>query len=122
MSITSDVIEYLSKNEDVTLNIENIAAELGYRKSQVSASIFNKRHYDDEFANRISIPSAGLVMYKSYKTLIAEAKTNLIDDIKKIKTVTRDTGNMYEQIGAAKNGDLILQDEEGNLFRATELT
>lgn len=112
MTITSDAIRYLQRNADKIISIDEIARGTSHSKQQIIAAISNKCQQSEDFKNRIERPAQGTIKYKS-DTLIAF----------ELHAVAKKTaaGNMYEQIGITKNGDLILQDEDGNLFRATEL-
>lgn len=114
MSITSDVIQYFEKHADKSVSVNDIIHATKYSRQQVITAISNKKHESSEFSNRLTRVGAGIYKYKS-DTMIALERNSL-------KHNTSSSGNMYEQIGITKNGDLILQDEDGNLFRAQELT
>lgn len=90
-------------------HIHEMAKELNYTQTQIKQAISNKRHESKEWGSHVKTVIQGSVF--SW----IEKPENGVPEPKDVKK------NLYEQIGVTKNGDLILQDEDGNLFRATEL-
>lgn len=108
MSITGDVTSYFASRDGETCTIKQMSNDLGYTEQQIRACISNKTHHSKEWASHLTVYVRGQV-YKWRSEPVLVPKT------------TDEKSNLYEQIGVTKNGDLILQDEEGNLFRASEL-
>lgn len=108
MSIIGDVTTYFETHENKACSIKQMSNELGYTERQIRASIANKKFENGEWASHLTVLVSGQV-YKWHPESVSVTESS------KQKT------NLYEQIGTTKNGDLILQDEDGVLFRATEL-
>jgi hypothetical protein len=102
------VLEALRKypNQDVT--ITQLTEETGLTRGQVQGAIANARARDN-LDIVITTVVAGNVYRWSPRSPAAAF----------------DAGNgrrLFEQIAVTKSGDLILQDDGGNLYRAAELT
>ena len=123
MSIISNVTKYLQDHENEYCHVADISNALGYTFAQIRTSINTKRYEDENYRDRVKIVHRGATWrYVAQHSNEPRNKTE-------IHTVDVDTihkpsikHNTYEQIGKTISGDLILQDENGNLYRATELT
>lgn len=112
MTIIGDVTYHLSKNAGSHCHVSEMANEYHYSEKQIRQAISNKKNEDKEWASHLRTVINGS-MWMWIKNPLPPTTPS------PEKVVAK---NIYEQIGATKNGDLILQDEDGNLFRATELS
>lgn len=111
MSIISDVSLYIKNEEGRPCHVDDIATATGYTPKQIRGAINGKRHEDPTWHHILKNVVRGHIW----------SWNMLYDPTKPVTSESDPEKNLYEQIGVTKNGDLILQDEDGNLFRASEL-
>lgn len=101
-SYSSAVLEYFTKSPGEILYTSDITKNLNLTKDQVQSAI-------SRFKNRKGINFEVISAGHAYRYQPGPAEE-------------KKTGNrVFEEIGVTKKGDIIIQDSDGNLYRAEEL-
>lgn len=117
VSIIGDITQYLSNREGQYCHVAEMSKELNYTYTQIRCAINSKRYEDEDWGSRIAIITRGSTWMWKQSNHENEASIPLNGTSnEKVKS------SSFEQIGITKTGNLILQDENGNLYRASELT
>lgn len=101
--IRADVMSYFEKRPGQTVYLKDMAAELKLKEDSVQSSIGHMVRQD-------ILPLEIVVRGQAWRYKPGEAKA--------AKAAARP---LYELLGTAKDGALILEAEDGGLWRATEL-
>lgn len=103
------IIKYLTENLGVPVHINEMVEMTGADKSSVQAAMLVLLNEDK--LNIDVIVGGNTWVYRGVKSAVAESAP--------VKPVG--SKQLYTELGTAKDGAKILEDEEGNLWRATEL-
>lgn len=99
---TSDkVLKYFHDNKDVQVNINEMVATLGLEKSQIQNAVNNLK---SRYRTNIDTVLTGNIWV--FRSGVPEIKPGSI---------------VYEQIGVSSNGVIVIQDENGKMFKAVEI-
>lgn len=97
------LLDFFSKRTGEVVNTTDIATELGVTDKQVKAAVTTLLGHGH---NIESISRGTAFIYRGLKPEI------------KREVVSR---RMFEEIGVGKNGVIVIQDTEGNLYKAEEI-
>lgn len=98
------VLKYFLEHKNMTVMLADIEHETGLSTNQVQNAISNLRSRGKQDIQTVIAGRSWV--YKGQSE----------------KTISRNGGPLlFELLATAKNGDLIIQDDSGNLYRATAL-
>ncbi len=113
-TIADKVFDYFNANKNLHINITEIAENVGFTVAQVLTAIGNLR-------NRGNVPIytavAGRVFMYSPIPGREIPKSTVADN----KSGTKARGELFEYLATLKDGMLLLQGENGNIYRAEKL-
>lgn len=126
-SVSTEVLEVFQANRNKEIHINDIAAVTGYSRQQCRRAIAYYR-YQGEPVGPLEIIQRGSI-YKFKGTLPATRKNLselVIDEPQEtpepeLVEVSDKRKKLYEHVTTLRNGDELLQDEDGVLYRATVL-
>jgi hypothetical protein len=101
-AVAPKVLEWLHRNENIRIHLSDIVRDTGLTKEQVLNALGNLRR-------REGLDIETLVRGEAYAFRTTPAKPN---------------GNgkrVFEEIGVSKDGRIIIQDVDGNLYETREL-
>lgn len=100
------VLRYFQQHPGVTIHLPDLAKELGYPEDRIQSAVNSIRNRNTDGAgDAIDIIMAGNA-WRWHPNGPARALP---------------TKRMFEEIGPAKTGGIVIQDTDGNLFLAREL-
>lgn len=96
----AQVMQYLESHPGKTLHLGDMAADLNLTNMQVSTAISFIRR--DGSLHEVEQVGKGIYRYRP--------------------TNGKPSSELYEKVGVTKTGALVIQDENGRLYKAEELT
>lgn len=107
--ITAFVIKYFSERIGQEVFIEDLVKDSSFNEDQIRAAINNlNSESSGDGTFKINVVIRGRV-YRYAGTKVTEEKPAVISK------------RMFEEVGVTKKGTIVVQDESGNLYEATEL-
>lgn len=103
-SVQPRVLHYLEQHVGENVYHQDVSKQLDLTESQVKEAIYHLRKKDN-LSGSIEVVVAGSIW--RYDPSKRESK--------------KSGKRIFEELGVTHQGEIILQDEEGNLFRASEL-
>lgn len=96
------VMKYLTDHAGQLVHLQDIVDATGLTINQVQNAIGNARRESEMWSRTIEVITAGQTW--------------------RYRDVTTGSGRMFEEVRVTKSGVLIIEDEEGRLYQARELT
>lgn len=106
MAIVSDVMKYFDTHQGIIVYLADLVEALGIDENQARIGVNNLRHKDDFYKTHIETVVRG----NAWRFCPNNAPKKKADN-----------RQVFEEIGKTKDGSLILESEEGTLYKATEL-
>jgi hypothetical protein len=98
--LTTAVYDHLSQRVNQDVNVDDVAAELGVSRAQVQ----------------------GALSYLRKKPEVGDRLAVVVRNVWRLAPERPSGGKrLFEEIGTAKDGRVVVQDDEGNLFVAVPL-
>lgn len=113
MSIRQGIIAYFDRHVGQIVNIEDIVAELGLELRQAQGNIANIRNSDN-----------GPLDWKASIQVVTHGRQYLYRPVPKTTPATspvKPTKRCFEEIGSVKDGSLLIQADDGTIWKAVEL-
>lgn len=98
------LLEYLTKRPGEVLNTADIARDIKATESQVKGAVKTLLGHGHDIE---SVSRGNAYIYRGLK--------------QEIKTAKKSDKRIFEEIGQSKSGAIVIQDAEGNLYKAEEI-
>lgn len=99
------ILRYFEQHERQNVYLEDLAEAIGATKEQAQGAMTNLRANMPDMAKQIKVIVTGNVWtYDRDRTPAAKP-----------------TKRMFEELATAKDGTIVIQDQDGGLYRASEL-
>ena len=107
-SVSAPVLSALIKRPCVEIPVADLAELLGFTLTQVSNAVIHLR----DKGIRIEIPMRGVYRYVPGAAPTVKTATALVVPKSKL---------LFEELGRTKSGDVIVEGEDGSLYKLVEL-
>lgn len=129
-SVLQPVLQYLGRKPGQAIYVSELAAETNLKEDQIKSAISTARSRNPEIFRRVKVIVPGFAWEYSPKSTSADdPPTTAADRIREpapaakavVRKQSRPKGRLFEFLAEAKDGALVIQEEDGTLWRATQI-